>query len=124
MEIISSTNSPLPNYGTYDSLTASAFPDLKPLACTFPAHLKYSTFLYFNLTLLCYIYPFNKPVQRRNKGKLGGVVGKLWCMPRTLLRRIKQYFIIRIKTCTFGMILMLKWSNLTTLESSVYEQDK
>jgi len=78
MEIISSTNLSSPNCRTYDSLTASAFQDLKPLACAFPAHVKYSTFLYRNPDVLCYIYPFNKPVQRRNKGKWGGVVGKLW----------------------------------------------
>ncbi len=77
MEIISSTNWPLPNCEIYDSSPANAFHDLKPLACTFPAQVKYSTLLYRNPDVLCYIYPFNKPVQRRNKGKWGGVVEKL-----------------------------------------------
>jgi len=63
-------------------LTASALPDLKALACTIPTDLKYSTLLYHNPDVLCYIYPFNKPVQRRNKGKWGGVVEKLYAIKK------------------------------------------
>ncbi len=76
----------LPNY----SLTASAFPSLKPLTCTFPAHVKYLTYLYHNPDVLCYIYPFNKPVQRRNNGKWGGVVGKLGTSKMPYVVRIKK----------------------------------